>query len=610
MERIKLSNFRKIKDSWDLNISPVSFFTGTNNSGKSTIFKSLLLLEDFVKSNNHFELDFYGENSRKHKIDCFSNAINKVNRSNFDLNISFEYSQKGYDIKLVFQPDEIKDKIISKGKLEYLEVLNINNKSNLIIERNGGVEYTLKLDLEFLNLASEKASEKVKTNELALILTTENIIKDDIIEYSTLKNKKEKLLIVLENKRKEAFADSYKKEVVLPNSVTRLHQVLRELNISLDRAVGFLGERGINIESRPTTKINKDIYKALYDEFYTDAIKKQHSKNEEEDTKDIRSVERRLLELKLEISKNRKKLNELKKIQKEKNKVNKDRVVIMPEFSLNDFNEDFLSIDNIIRAVLPNYFIGEQKKLGKSDESTEVKRAYEFADNILEIISFSVDHLSPHRNSQTRLYINNNASSDMNEIIREHSFKPIVKSSVAGKFIKRWMKEFDIGEDFKIKQIEGLATQIELTYNGEITNLADKGFGAGQVFAILLKIALLINKLIKKKDSSIILLIEEPEANLHPALQQKLSNLFYEVQANFGINFILETHSEYMIRMSQIIVKQIHEKEETAKIPFIAYYFDKEDKPYSMIYRKDGKFTNEFGSGFFDVSSNLAFDIL
>ena len=54
----------------------------------------------------------------------------------------------------------------------------------------------------------------------------------------------------------------------------RLNKVLRELNISLDRAVDFLKEKGHEIEARPNTKISADIYGVLSDEFQTDASKK------------------------------------------------------------------------------------------------------------------------------------------------------------------------------------------------------------------------------------------------------------------------------------------------------------------------------------------------
>lgn len=54
----------------------------------------------------------------------------------------------------------------------------------------------------------------------------------------------------------------------------RLNKVLRELNISLDRAVEYLSLKGFEIEARPTTKITQKIYGVLLDEFETDKSKK------------------------------------------------------------------------------------------------------------------------------------------------------------------------------------------------------------------------------------------------------------------------------------------------------------------------------------------------
>ena len=63
----------------------------------------------------------------------------------------------------------------------------------------------------------------------------------------------------------------------------RLNKVLRELNISLDRAVEFLNQKGIEIDARPTTKITTEVYTTLLDEFETDKSKKvaSHEVSEE-----------------------------------------------------------------------------------------------------------------------------------------------------------------------------------------------------------------------------------------------------------------------------------------------------------------------------------------
>ncbi len=51
------------------------------------------------------------------------------------------------------------------------------------------------------------------------------------------------------------------------NKTFRLNKVLRELNISLDRAVEYLDSKGISIEARPTTKINEEEYNILKERF-------------------------------------------------------------------------------------------------------------------------------------------------------------------------------------------------------------------------------------------------------------------------------------------------------------------------------------------------------
>jgi len=57
----------------------------------------------------------------------------------------------------------------------------------------------------------------------------------------------------------------------------RLNIVLREFNISLDRAVEFLGAKGHVVEARPTTKISDEEYQVLFEEFQTDKSKKVQS---------------------------------------------------------------------------------------------------------------------------------------------------------------------------------------------------------------------------------------------------------------------------------------------------------------------------------------------
>jgi translation initiation factor IF-2 len=60
--------------------------------------------------------------------------------------------------------------------------------------------------------------------------------------------------------------------------IIRINKVLRELNISLERAVDYLKDKGIAIEANPNTKISDDVYKVLCGQFAGDRGKKEASK--------------------------------------------------------------------------------------------------------------------------------------------------------------------------------------------------------------------------------------------------------------------------------------------------------------------------------------------
>lgn len=59
--------------------------------------------------------------------------------------------------------------------------------------------------------------------------------------------------------------------------VIRINKVLRELNISLDRAVDYLKDKGHNIDASPNAKISNEEYNALFNQFSADKGKKAAS---------------------------------------------------------------------------------------------------------------------------------------------------------------------------------------------------------------------------------------------------------------------------------------------------------------------------------------------
>ena len=65
----------------------------------------------------------------------------------------------------------------------------------------------------------------------------------------------------------------------------RINKVLRELNISLERAVDYLKDKGVAIEASPNTKISDDVYAILCGQFAGDKGNKEASKGISEEIK-------------------------------------------------------------------------------------------------------------------------------------------------------------------------------------------------------------------------------------------------------------------------------------------------------------------------------------
>ena len=92
--------------------------------------------------------------------------------------------------------------------------------------------------------------------------------------------------------------------------VIRINKVLRELNISLDRAVDFLKENDHEIESSPNAKISQEEYDVLCSQFSAYKGKKEASLEVSEEKKKEKEALKKELE----------KEQELKRLQEEKAK--------------------------------------------------------------------------------------------------------------------------------------------------------------------------------------------------------------------------------------------------------------------------------------------------
>lgn len=115
------------------------------------------------------------------------------------------------------------------------------------------------------------------------------------------------------------------------NRTMRLNKVLREFNISLDRAVEYLDSQGIEIEARPTTKISAEVYEVLFNQFQTDKSKKVASKEVGEEKR----KEKEALRLERE-----KELEEKRKQEEQKSQVIKAKASISGPKKVGTINLD------------------------------------------------------------------------------------------------------------------------------------------------------------------------------------------------------------------------------------------------------------------------------
>lgn len=175
------------------------------------------------------------------------------------------------------------------------------------------------------------------------------------------------------------------------------------------------------------------------------------------------------------------------------------------------------------------------------------------------------------------------------------------------------LSKFGIADEIEIKK-EGHTRELRVILNKINNNILDVGFGVSLQLPIFAQAMISENTALVRQGKEIkkgeILLIEQPEVHLHPCLQAK----FIDVLLGIGSNnvYFIETHSEHIIRMLQILVK---EQKHNLKSKDISIHYLKKDKKKLVksqhkIDSKTGKLKPNFPRGFYDVSYDLAFQLM
>ena len=122
----------------------------------------------------------------------------------------------------------------------------------------------------------------------------------------------------------------------------------------------------------------------------------------------------------------------------------------------------------------------------------------------------------------------------------------------------KWLQELRLIHSYVLNPTSSTEQNYELLVkqyaDGPEVRLPDIGFGVSQVLP-------LITQCYCAPEGSI-LILENPEAHLHPKVQSELADVFIDVVKNRNIQIILESHSEHLLHR---LTRRIAEGEECKK---------------------------------------------
>ena len=251
--------------------------------------------------------------------------------------------------------------------------------------------------------------------------------------------------------------------------------------------------------------------------------------------------------------------------------------------------------DNIYPEIIP---------LGLDGEN--FIKHYEFNKNkkIITILPYYELNQSPTKDGNTPSDVKN-----QDEIVdgskNNPTFKEVNTFTVREAF-DWWIKYFGLGSYFEVmnntekpSQLDSYIRPIDLDHS---VSPASVGVGFSQIAPIIL--------MCLTAEKNDVLIFEQPELHLHPALQQKLGDFFLQM-SKLGIQIIIETHSDHILNRVRLrSLEDLKSFSENVNIVFV----EKEDKQSKFNQFKitdDGDFDFQtYPKGFFDQTSKDTFKLL
>ena len=570
---IGLKNFRIFDDNSGIleEIAPISILTGANNSGKSSIIKFLQMLKDSMTGNKYpFDLDL---TKQEHLLGDFDNIL--FNRGNREISICLPFiflGVKNFYISLKFEVPSHKN--VYQAKLREIEVVDKKHKIEIL-----SFKYREATD-------SEKEAYKVE-------------FKQKQEEYERSKKEKGK-------EKTDIFSSNF---FLFPPMENPLVGYV-DWNIKLDKLKQYLEELlkfyEIYLENKSNRKWLEKADKHLENTWLLPSELINSFKNE--------------IDLKT--------WNDfLNNVINEKSSLSGKEHIGERDFEAEDF---FYPPSEIEDLVYYNALKILKENLNwNSAEKNDSK--YSVLENcfktswktLIQRVS-SINYLSTIREANSRIYTATN-NSPFVKVLKDYNLNEFQHSS----FINKYLKAFEIGKEISVNYTlkYQLITVSVVTFEGTKRDLVDFGYGIKQLILILIQISVLAEsnkRTIEDYDyegeymydfyNPSILLVEEPETNLHPKWQSLLAEMFVEAQNDFNIQFVIETHSEYLIRKFQTLVAADKISGEKIKIFYIRHPKDtnQDNKQVSSVnIQQDGSINYQiFDGGFFDENDKLELSLL
>ena len=619
-----LSNFRSFAGHYKFDFSPITILTGTNSSGKSSLIKAFLLLKapfEEIGANYHGPITTMNIDPSLNlgNFDTILNSNSESNNLIFDLPCHFDNSARKLTLRLVYKRNDVALKNLQILKILIFEneadpictynheklVLNINFTAIVDIYEKQESDHTnysdkfhLKPQLQQLlflpSYSDEYDYKKIHNKTLLnyLFLHEDAWIEENISAiFPGIKSKKELAAIKarvqkckVELQKLTQNTNITPSQYVLSQELKIINEIIFQYDLSNSHEDhrAFPKILGKFMESLCKTEFTKEEKDALLKKLKTqDKLDSFLQKNPSKEIFFLRK---------------------LRNSDSALSRLIRDKEMIIPQ------KFGYSNLSNNERSNLELLADFCRQKLGNLFTSLHSDFKYE------------TFYLPAVRAKVERTFNTGSHESLLHELITKFHSTNFVKPVI--KWMNDSFNKLGIADKVELKLAEdGHFSRIIIHKNGRECQLTDVGYGFSQILPIILKIALIANnhewieEVIKGEDHAFliipyfpVLIIEEPETNLHPALQSKLAEIFVDCFVKFHIQIIIETHSEYLIRKLQYLTAKGEIIPEFTQL----YYFyppdkvpegEKQVKKINIL--EDGSLSDNFGAGFFDETTNL-----